>query len=93
MEGEPKLNFAELEAKVRDFKSFLVSLPDNEFDEKEGIKSAYQSHLEQKYPNVRRYRIFHELIGSSEDDPDMIREDFPGEDSVELFIDSLINSK
>jgi len=90
---KPKLSFAELENKVRNFKDFLISLPDEVFETFNNKKNHFEIDLEKKYPDARNYRIFHEFIGSSENIPTQIREDFPGEDSIELFIDNLTNQK
>lgn len=53
--------------------------------------------IKKRYPDSRRYRIFHILIGSGipEDFPknEIIEEDFPGEDSVEKFLESLISKE
>ncbi len=48
-----------------------------------------------KYPDYESYAFYHILSGSTIDESiaPIKYEDFPGEDSVELFIDSLINPK
>ncbi len=89
----PKLSFEELEAKIRDFKNHHISLPDEEIFDIQNKIAKYAKDLEEKYPDARKHRIFHVLIGSSENCSDMIKEDFPGEDSVESFIDNLLNQK
>lgn len=48
----------------------------------------FAQELLKKYPDARDYRLFHILIGSSVD-REMEKFDFPGDDSVEQFINSL----
>ncbi len=48
-----------------------------------------------KYPDATAYAFFHILGGSTLDNTfrAIEHEDFPGNDSVELFIDNLMNQK
>jgi hypothetical protein len=52
---------------------------------------AFSEKLEKKYPNAReKYIIFHDLIGSGVwSTSEVIYDDFPGEDSVEKFVEYL----
>lgn len=74
---------------------FVESLSDDEaMDVIEKFNERGISLLE-KYEDARDYAFFHALIGSSGIDKmlNIKHEDFPGEDSVELFIDNLMNQK
>lgn len=47
--------------------------------------------LREKYPNFKNYTVYHTLIGSTiPAGVETVKEDFPGEDSVEDFVNSLI---
>lgn len=51
---------------------------------------AFVQRLRERHPDLRRYRVYHALIGSTvPKDAEMIEEDFKGDDSVELFLESL----
>ncbi len=54
-----------------------------------------QTNLLAKYPKATSYAFFHILGGSTINNSigTIEHEDFPGEDSVELFIDNLMNQK
>ena len=46
--------------------------------------------LREKYPDAGKYALWHVLIGSTDiESMPMTHEDFPSEDSIELFIDNL----
>lgn len=52
----------------------------------------FAQELQAKYPrDFKKRRVYHALIGSTlpEGEPDVIEEDFPGEDSVVGFLKSL----
>ena len=54
-----------------------------------GVRKDY---LLAKYPNAQEYLIYHALLGSSPKpsrQAQLITEDFPGDDSVEKFINYL----
>lgn len=58
-------------------------------DYSKGIEN-FTAHLREKYPDYNIRRAYHVLIGSTMDpDADIIEEDFPGEDSVESFLQNL----
>lgn len=49
-------------------------------------------YLQDKYPDHRKREVFHIISGSGfryDQPPDLSQDDFPGDDSVELFVDSL----
>jgi hypothetical protein len=48
--------------------------------------------LKKRYPDCRKYRAFHQLIGSSPPE-DALSGDFEGEDSIEAFLKSLMEEK
>lgn len=54
-----------------------------------------QASLLARYPDATSYAFFHILGGSTFNDSirAIEHEDFPGNDSVELFIDNLMNQK
>lgn len=43
--------------------------------------------IRQKYPDAETYQLFHLLAGSTFDKDDAPNFDFPGEDSIEKFIE------
>ncbi|MEX2052320.1 MAG: hypothetical protein WD991_01315 [Candidatus Paceibacterota bacterium] len=48
------------------------------------------SDLEKKYPNRDEYGVYHALISSTQDvNLKVVYDDFPGEDSIELFVERL----
>jgi len=56
--------------------------------------SSHAIYLQKKYPDCKKYEVFYVLsfsgLSSENGSNYFISEDFPGNDSVELFIDSLI---
>jgi len=51
---------------------------------------AFAEELQHKYPDCKQRRAYHALIGSTiEGAPDIIEEDFPGEDSAVLFLEGV----
>ena len=52
----------------------------------------FATKLEERHPGARKYRVFHQLIGST---PlaDVLSGDFEGEDSIEAFFKSLAEEK
>jgi len=49
--------------------------------------------LVEHYPDCGKYRIYHGLVGGTPFERDgLIEEDFPGEDSVVKFLESLLSS-
>lgn len=96
MENIPKHNYP-LE-KYQDlrqkFEDFAMSLPPKEQIDLLDKRMMMGMHLQSKYPDAKKHTFYHLLIGSTGlEFFDIIGDDFPGEDSVEAFIDSLINSK
>jgi hypothetical protein len=59
--------------------------------------SEFGKYLMNQYHDFDQYAFWHVLGGSSIDNKSqnkpILHEDFPGEDSVELFIDNLMNQK
>lgn len=49
----------------------------------------YPTDLEKKYPNARKYRLFHLLIGSTATSKECEYFDLPGEGSIEKYINEL----
>jgi len=49
----------------------------------------FSKYLEEKYPDCKKYRLFHVLIGSSIP-KECDKSDFEGDDSILSFLDSLI---
>jgi len=62
-----------------------------EFNEK---MMAFIEKIKENYPNYKRYRCFHKLIGSSgtEDMPNIIDKDFEGENSIVSFLEELLKT-
>lgn len=92
MEKEPKQEFVKFdEEKIAEIKTKL----DAAFDKDEDIANIFQKtsnfarELQKKYPDFRNYRLYHLLILSSVGEGDCDKFDFPGDDSVEKFIDEL----
>lgn len=46
--------------------------------------------LMEKYPDCRDYTYFHELIGSTVKKDQYVKEDFPGEDSIQIQLSKLL---
>lgn len=66
------------------------SLPPEKQGELMEKRMQFGIELGKKYENAREYALYHVLIGSTIANPNSIKEwDFPGEDSVELFMDRL----
>ena len=64
------------------------------FFSEEALERA--KYLRGKYPNATSYAFFHILGASGIDESTygvITHEDFPGEDSVEMFIDNLTSGK
>lgn len=60
---------------------------DEDFDKFITEKSEFEERLGKKYSDVRKYEMFHALIGSSITKAmALTHDDFPGEDSVEEFV-------
>ncbi len=86
----------EWEEKSQDISNCLIELrrryPGAEgFGKREQIQQriiAFARNLQSKYPDYSRYRLYHGFIGSTPSQPSLYL-DFPGEDSVELFIRKL----
>lgn len=55
---------------------------------------TFAGQLREKYPDWKKRRAYHALVESTmpESGTDVIEEDFPGEDSVTEFLQSLIYS-
>ncbi|MGC9968425.1 MAG: hypothetical protein ABSC29_01680 [Minisyncoccia bacterium] len=51
---------------------------------------AHLANIETKYPDHRNYRMYHEALGSTAEEGDCSEFDFPGEDSIVLFINEQI---
>jgi len=70
---------------------FIMSLPFERMIEVQTMLADKGQKLRDKYPNYRRYSMYHSLAQSSIDDgmEKIEMDDFPGEDSVETFIDNL----
>lgn len=69
----------------------LESVPDEKLDELMEKTASFAAHLRSKYQDAGAYRSYHALAGSSidEDIVSIKEDDFPGEDSVEAFIQEL----
>ena len=52
----------------------------------------FATKLEKRRPDARKYRAFHQLIGSTPS-PDALHGDFEGEDSIEAFLKLLSEGK
>ena len=52
---------------------------------------AFAEHLKETYPDAAHYRAYHALIGSTlrPEETGIIETDFPGDDSVVKFLESL----
>lgn len=82
---QPKQN----EAIVSSIKEKLLKVCQADTDlTYQDVIANFAGHLEKNYPDHQQYLMYHILLGSSprETPPNF---DFPGEDSVELFIDNL----
>ncbi len=60
-----------------------------EFNE---IMLDFATKLEKRRPDCRKYRAFHQLIGSSPPE-DALSGDFEGEDSIEAFFKNLVEER
>lgn len=89
MEGEPKPVYSR--EKFEDLQKRYYNSPHFY----SGEATARAEYLREKYPDYESCAFYHILIGSTinEDIVKITYEDFPGKDSVELFIDNLINQK
>jgi hypothetical protein len=54
--------------------------------------AAFAKKIREKYPDYDRHRCYHKLVGSTipEDVPNIVEEDFEGEDSVAGFLEGLL---
>jgi len=78
-----------LKTKISNFLHILCSKKDAAgLDEFLQRQAEFVDNLKKKYSDCEKYRLYHLFIGSTpwEDCPKF---DFPGEDSVEKFIESL----
>ncbi len=97
MDKEPKFNFNE--ELLQEYKGKLWTLvdkfvSDGRADEIAVLLANKGKELKNLYPHVENYVFWHVLAGSTIFDNAMIHtEDFPGNDSVALFIDELANSE
>lgn len=58
----------------------------NKFQEE--LVKYIKENIRIKYPNYANYVVYHILVGSTVlDDVELIEEDFPGDDSVEKFLE------
>lgn len=93
MENLEKKQFpADISQKIIEkLKHILYSVSDNEIIEIQDKIVAFDKHLKTVYPNATQFNVLHALIGSTpnKDDPAMIFEDFPGEDSIEKFVNAI----
>ncbi len=78
-----------LKTKISNFLHILCSKKDVAgLDEFLQRQTEFVDNLKKKYPDCEKYRFYHLFVGSTpwEDCPKF---DFPGEDSIEKFIESL----
>jgi hypothetical protein len=70
------------------------TLPKEKIREVYDAIAAHGNKIRSKYPECQRYEIFHALAGSTMDSTAKpgyyIKEDFPGEDSIEEFVNNLV---
>lgn len=68
--------------------ALLVNASEDEQMEKFIKMNDFGSYLDKKYPNARDYELWHVLVGSGISPRKNF--DFPGEDSVEKFLNDLL---
>lgn len=61
--------------------------------EKYGRMVKFARKLQSKYPDVKRRKLYHAMIGSSVEEMYDIDEDFPGEDSIVTFLENLAHEQ
>lgn len=61
------------------------NLPDEQLELYQKRENLFRKYLQAKYPEYESYRVYHEVFGSSQE-PQYNLFDFPGEDSVEVFL-------
>lgn len=88
MEHEPHVSDRDaIKARYSELaKQLLGKIDPIEYHER---RSALARRLQEKYPDAKNRAWYHWLIGSTPP-PTATPEDFPGEDSVEHFLESLV---
>lgn len=65
----------------------------DDYEEGYNRSAEFARELQKKYPDYKRYRVWHVLIGSTPDESGIIEEDFPGEDSVIDFLEKVLQER
>jgi len=96
MDKEPKFQLNE--GLLEEYKNKLWILvnkfvSENRADEITNLLAKKGDELKGRYSNAESYMLWHVISGSSFDHSIIRETDFPGEDSVALFIDELANSE
>lgn len=97
MESLPNEELDE-QAIVEQYEHRLIKLV-HLIEAKEGTSAPYLESISQKVldwqkiygDTLRKYRLYHKLIGSTPQESDIIALDLPGEDNVENFVAELEN--
>ena len=90
---EKASSLSERQEKVkRIIERLYKELPNEKADQLYDKIRSRAAYLERKYPDYRMRKFFHALIFSGIDpiDPRYIEDDFPGEDSIEAYVDGLL---
>ena len=84
--------FSERQQRVLDTLSELyANLSDQNLDLAMFEVNLRSDYLKSKYPDFLKYAMYHVLgFGSISKSMGVIHDDFPGEDSVELFVNNLV---
>ena len=91
---ERPLPFSERNHKIKDrLDGLLKGIHYKKFDEIQEKIVVFVSRLREKYPDSNKYELMHIITGSgipTRANFKPLEDDFPGEDSVEKFIDGLL---
>lgn len=90
-QGEEKLDLKRESGKVQELKNRLNRIFPKNLQEVYGKTAVFGNSLRERYKDCQDYRLFHVIASSGVPTPDYIypKFDFPGDDSVEKFIESL----
>lgn len=85
----PEARNQEIKDTVLRITEAALDLPDEELNNFQNEIVKRVSYLRGKYPDAQSRKVLHVLMNSDTDTPDIVEEDFPGDDSVEKFVDYL----
>jgi len=85
---EEGVSVEELKARIERMKQKRLDLGKQDLIRWQEIVLKKSGELENRYPNPREFLTFHLLIGSTPKEEKILHFDFPGEDSIEKFLEN-----